>query len=362
MAGEQVLRGAAAAVGDERRAGRPAVRRAGPRRGARLRRPTPPSWRCIAEIVRRLDGLPLAIELAAARLHTPRRRRGRRRARPPLRAAVVRATARRPATARWARRCRGRSGCSTRTCSETFADLSVFAGSFTAADAAAVCGVDAGGDGRGAGPARRALAGDAGARTAGTCCSRRCGRSAPSSSPPTAGPRPSPSATPATTSTGSSDADARLLRAGRAGDRRDRRRAPGAARRPRLAARPRRGRARRPARRRAARLRLPAAAPRRAGVGRAGRRRRPATTAARWRRRCGWSPPTPRGWPATSPRPVCAAPRALAIGRARRRRSAAEVAHRAGQPRSCSRAASTRPSAWYRRAAAAAADDPAERR
>jgi predicted ATPase len=95
----------------------------------------------IAEIVRRLDGLPLAIELAAARLHThdvaevaaglderfsllssgsrTSTRHGS------LRAAVA-----------WS------FGLLDERLRRTFAELSVFAGSFTAADAAAVCETD----------------------------------------------------------------------------------------------------------------------------------------------------------------------------------------------------------------------------
>ena len=85
--------------------------------------------------MRRLDGLPLAIELAAARLHT-------------LDVAEVAAGLDHrfrllssgladvePSRIAWARRWHGPSGCSTTTCSGTFADLSVFAGSFTAAEA-----------------------------------------------------------------------------------------------------------------------------------------------------------------------------------------------------------------------------------
>ena len=56
-----------------------------------------------------------------------------------------------------------------------------------------------------------------------------------------------------------------------------------------------------------ARLRVPAAAARRAGVGGAGDGRPTPTTAARWRRSCGSSAPTPRGWPATCARPARAA-------------------------------------------------------
>ena len=84
-----------------------------------------------------------------------------------------------------------------------FADLSVFAGPFTAADAAAVCGARRdGGHGRPA-AAGRAVARRCGRRTGGTCCSRRCGRSAPSSSRPTGGPSRRASAMPVTRSTGS---------------------------------------------------------------------------------------------------------------------------------------------------------------
>ena len=50
---------------------------------------------------------------------------------------------------------------------------------------------------------------------------------------------------------------------------------------------------------------IPAAASRRAGMGGAGDRRRPATTATRWLRTCGRSAGTTCGWPATSPSAVC---------------------------------------------------------
>ena len=111
--------------------------------------------------------------------------------------------ARRPATARWARRCRGRSGCSMPRLQRIFADLSVFAGSFTVADAAAICGTDAADAAGRARPARRALARACGRPTGATCCSRRSGRSAPSSSLPTAASTTQASATLATTSSGS---------------------------------------------------------------------------------------------------------------------------------------------------------------
>ena len=96
----------------------------------------------IAEIVRRLDGLPLAIELAAARLHT-------------LDVAEVAAgldrrflllsSGYRTSTSPRVAQRRGvvvvRPARSDR-CNAIFADLSVFAGPFTAAAAAAICGVD----------------------------------------------------------------------------------------------------------------------------------------------------------------------------------------------------------------------------
>ena len=72
-----------------------------------------------------------------------RRRRGRRRPGSPLRAAVVRLPHVQLATGRSTRRCPGRSICSIQRCSAIFADLSVFAAPFTAAAAAAICGVDA---------------------------------------------------------------------------------------------------------------------------------------------------------------------------------------------------------------------------
>jgi predicted ATPase/DNA-binding SARP family transcriptional activator len=97
----------------------------------------------VAEIVRRLDGLPLAIELAAARLHTldvqevaaglDHRFR--------LLSSGYRTSSRHSslsAAVSWS------YGLLDESQQRTFADLSVFAGSFTTIDAAAVCGVDAG--------------------------------------------------------------------------------------------------------------------------------------------------------------------------------------------------------------------------
>ena len=94
----------------------------------------------VAEIVRRLDGLPLAIELAAARLHTldvaevaaglDRRFE--------LLSAGYRTSSRHGslnAAVSWS------YGLLDEALRRTFTDLSVFAGSFTAADAAAVCDV-----------------------------------------------------------------------------------------------------------------------------------------------------------------------------------------------------------------------------
>ena len=122
----------------------------------------------------------------------PRRRRGRRRARPPLRAAVVGlphldpprlARRRRVVVVRAARRA---------TCSETFADLSVFAGLVrrrrrgrgrAASMPAAI--------GRRRWPSSSSGRWSCARPAGGTCCSRRCGRSAPSSSPPPAAPTPS---------------------------------------------------------------------------------------------------------------------------------------------------------------------------
>jgi predicted ATPase len=104
--------------------------------------PDPGELSVIGEVVRRLDGLPLAIELAAARLHT-------------LEVAEVavgldrrfvllssgyRTSARHSslhAAVSWS------FGLLDAPLQRTFDDVSVFAGSFTAADAAAVCGTDA---------------------------------------------------------------------------------------------------------------------------------------------------------------------------------------------------------------------------
>ena len=104
--------------------------------------PDPEEQAVIAEVVRRLDGLPLAIELAAARLHT-------------LDVAEVAAgldhrfqllssgyrTSSRhgslSAAVSWS------YGLLEDSLQRTFADLSVFAGSFTVVDAAAICGMDA---------------------------------------------------------------------------------------------------------------------------------------------------------------------------------------------------------------------------
>jgi predicted ATPase/DNA-binding SARP family transcriptional activator len=95
----------------------------------------------VAEIVHRLDGLPLAIELAAARLHTHDVTE------------VAAGLDHRFALLSSGYRTSTRHGSLGAAVSwsfelldarlrDTFADLSVFAGSFTAADAAAICGVD----------------------------------------------------------------------------------------------------------------------------------------------------------------------------------------------------------------------------
>lgn len=103
--------------------------------------PEPRERAIIAEIVRRLDGLPLAIELAAARLHT-------------LDVAEVAAGLdRRFLLLSSGYRTSSRHGSLAAAMSwsfglldarlqRTFADLSVFAGSFTVADATAICGVE----------------------------------------------------------------------------------------------------------------------------------------------------------------------------------------------------------------------------
>jgi predicted ATPase/DNA-binding SARP family transcriptional activator len=103
--------------------------------------PTPADLALVGEIVRRLDGLPLAIELAAARLQTldvgevaaglDRRF--------VLLSSGYRTSARHGslhAALSWS------FGLLEPVMQRIFADLSTFAGSFTAADAAAICGVD----------------------------------------------------------------------------------------------------------------------------------------------------------------------------------------------------------------------------
>lgn len=95
----------------------------------------------VAEIVRRLDGLPLSIELAAARLHTHDV------------SEVAAGLDQRFALLSAGYRKSSRHGSLRAAVSwsfelldehlrRTFADLSVFVGSFTAADAAAICGVE----------------------------------------------------------------------------------------------------------------------------------------------------------------------------------------------------------------------------
>jgi predicted ATPase len=96
---------------------------------------------CIAEIVRRLDGLPLAIELAAARLHT--HDVGEVAAGLDHRFALLssgyRGSARHAslgAAVSWS------FASLDRDLQQVFTDLAVFSGTFTAADAAAICGID----------------------------------------------------------------------------------------------------------------------------------------------------------------------------------------------------------------------------
>ena len=90
-----------------------------------------------------------------------RRRRGGRRARPPLRAPVGRATARRRGTVRWARPWRGRTSCSTTSCGGPSSTSPCSPGRSTRAAAAAVAGTDPAAMATALDPARRALAADA---------------------------------------------------------------------------------------------------------------------------------------------------------------------------------------------------------
>ena len=140
--------------------------------------PGPAELVCVAEIVRRLDGLPLAIELAAARLHTHDLDE--------VAAGLDHRFALLSSGFRGSTR-HGSLGAAVSwsydlldaPLQQTFADLSVFSGSFDAAGAAAVCG----GDPR---MTTDALASSSsgrwscGRRDAGTSCWRRCGPSGPS--------------------------------------------------------------------------------------------------------------------------------------------------------------------------------------
>ena len=203
-------------------------------------------------------------------------------------------------------------------CNERSADLSVFAGSFTAADAAAICGVDGDRRTRRPRPARRALARHPGTRPALRAARDAAGVRRRAAGRRRTGRRSPASAMPVTKSSGSrppvggcwsrvrqatiAEIDAALpeLRAALG-----------------LAARPRPRRARRPARRVAVRLRVPAVAARRAGLVGAGHRRRPRRPQPAGRRWCGRSAGTPRGWPATSPRAARAAARSLRVSERR---------------------------------------------
>ena len=126
-------------------------------RDARARRPR---RRRVERICRRLDGLPLAIELAAARVERAHPGGDPRPARAPARpaAAPARAT-RRSASRRCGRRSTGATTCSTPTRGAVRA-VGVFAGGWTVEAAEAVCGPDAldGLGGAGRPEPRRALA------------------------------------------------------------------------------------------------------------------------------------------------------------------------------------------------------------
>ena len=105
--------------------------------------PHPGELAVVADIVRRLDGLPLAIELAAARLHTldVTEVAAGLDQRFLLLSSGYRTSARHGslnAAMSWS------YGLLDGSLRRTFADLSAFAGSFTTIDAAAVCGVDRG--------------------------------------------------------------------------------------------------------------------------------------------------------------------------------------------------------------------------
>ena len=228
----------------------------------------------VAEIVRRLDGLPLAIELAAARLHTHDV------------AEVAAGLDRRFALLTSGSRTTTRHGSLGAAVSwsvglldehlqRTFTELSVFAGPFTAADAAAVCGSDPAGDRRRADPARRAVAAHAGARSHVRAAGDPAGvrRRATRRQRPRRRGRPAPRAPPdrldrARRSRGCSTEGAAVTAEIDVA-------VPELRTALELAARPRRGRGGRPARDLAARLRRAATTPGRAGVGVPRGRRRP---------------------------------------------------------------------------------------